>query len=93
MSQPPAMEIDEQTVYQVTIETDRGPIVGSHAYRALPFESLNPRYGRPSALLPIEATTSPFELRTRRVPAEMVRVLSRTVLCAPLTTAFVNSES
>ena len=27
MSQPPAMEIDEQTVYQVTIETDRGPIV------------------------------------------------------------------
>jgi cyclophilin family peptidyl-prolyl cis-trans isomerase len=27
MAQPPAMQIDEDTIYQVTIETDRGPIV------------------------------------------------------------------
>src|SRR3954452_12810436 len=27
MAQPPAMQIDTQTIYQVTIETDRGPIV------------------------------------------------------------------
>jgi cyclophilin family peptidyl-prolyl cis-trans isomerase len=27
MGQPPAMQIDEDTIYQVTIETDRGPIV------------------------------------------------------------------
>ena len=27
MAQPPAMQIDEETIYQVTIETDRGPIV------------------------------------------------------------------
>ncbi|MEY2453796.1 MAG: peptidyl-prolyl cis-trans isomerase [Acidimicrobiaceae bacterium] len=27
MPQPPAMQIDEDTIYQVTIETDRGPIV------------------------------------------------------------------
>jgi cyclophilin family peptidyl-prolyl cis-trans isomerase len=27
MAQPPAMQIDVDTIYQVTIETDRGPIV------------------------------------------------------------------
>ena len=27
MAQPPAMQIDTETIYQVTIETDRGPIV------------------------------------------------------------------
>ena len=27
MAQPPAMQIDEDTIYQITIETDRGPIV------------------------------------------------------------------
>jgi cyclophilin family peptidyl-prolyl cis-trans isomerase len=27
MAQPPEMQIDEDTIYQVTIETDRGPIV------------------------------------------------------------------
>ena len=27
MGQPPDMQIDEETIYQVTIETDRGPIV------------------------------------------------------------------
>jgi cyclophilin family peptidyl-prolyl cis-trans isomerase len=27
MAQPPAMQIDENTIYQITIETDRGPIV------------------------------------------------------------------
>src|SRR6187551_2743963 len=27
MAQPPAMQIDNNTIYQVTIETDRGPIV------------------------------------------------------------------
>ncbi|MEY2462028.1 MAG: peptidyl-prolyl cis-trans isomerase [Acidimicrobiaceae bacterium] len=27
MAQPPAKQIDEDTIYQVTIETDRGPIV------------------------------------------------------------------
>ena len=27
MAQPPAMQIDTDTVYQVTVETDRGPIV------------------------------------------------------------------
>jgi cyclophilin family peptidyl-prolyl cis-trans isomerase len=27
MGQPPDMQIDEDTIYQVTIETDRGPIV------------------------------------------------------------------
>src|SRR6188508_1367276 len=27
MAQPPAMQIDENTIYQVVIETDRGPIV------------------------------------------------------------------
>jgi cyclophilin family peptidyl-prolyl cis-trans isomerase len=27
MAQPPAMQIDEDTIYQVTIETDRGPIM------------------------------------------------------------------
>jgi cyclophilin family peptidyl-prolyl cis-trans isomerase len=27
MAQPPALQIDEDTIYQVTIETDRGPIV------------------------------------------------------------------
>src|SRR3954454_10602143 len=27
MAQPPAMQIDTDTIYQVTIETDRGPIV------------------------------------------------------------------
>jgi hypothetical protein len=52
-----------------------------------PFASMNPSEGRPSALLPSEATASLFELRTRRVPAKMVLVVSRTPWASPRSTA------
>ena len=69
MAQPPAMQIDEDTIYQVTIETDRGPIVMELDPRLAP-NSVNHFVALSRAAIATGATALTLEVRSSNTVAQ-----------------------